>query len=692
MATLSRCRPLPNVDSRGAHVLCATTVPDTGCIITATDGPELVCGEEQRITTEDYAREIACVRYATFATNSLPEQKAVVLALINGLDSELADELQAMCNRAHMFSVATLGSDLVAESFRVALAKEATVFLHDIDPVREKVRMLGDYVLPERIALVEFSKMTIVLGGVFAVEATVERSENQKRQSSAADGGTAVLSLIGGFFKRLRLSAVGELFVGFALPENRWVLRADEELVTYSSFGEKLEELENVFKSRSGMDISDSIVSLSTTEETSSQQVRRKERSNSMSLLASVATGKTNRTVLDEALAKKAERSPQSTIFSSPFVLSISANNEVMAFTANGSELVDDLETLIEEKGAANELRLALSLVLAEQVDRMLSLRRLLAVESRNQDWHDAAIYLMQNIVNTVIKREGKDPELISEAVELRGDSERSWQADDVIATMWADFLFRLSRQIMRLSKADVDVLETLWRADASASRVRSLLQSKHGIPLSVVESLITERESILRQEEQIDALVALYTSLLVHEKALTLLEKSDVPNNFNGVSSFLSADSDDLLGRTFVVLFEEADVLLEEVVDEVCKLFLGGSGDSITEADTSDFEHTEKFSGDVIELALLAGMARADFTSRDDVFQSLRSTFGTRILYHPDATYHSYTLLQALQKAEYKALGLREWLAYLLGRQGRHEAAADDHAAEVNHWRLSRE
>ncbi|KAI0562857.1 Vacuolar sorting protein 39 domain 2 [Gracilaria domingensis] len=655
-----------------------------------------------------------------------------------------------------MFSVATLGLDLDAESFRVALGKETTIILLDIDLVREKVTLLGDYVLPERIASVAFSEMTIVVstfsvhhllrisrGEVLAVAATVKRSENQKRQSSAADGGTAVLSLIGGFFWRRGLSAVGESPVAFALPENRWLLRVDEELVTYSSFGGKLEEMENVFKSRTGMDISDSIVSLSTKEETSSQQARGKERSNSMSSLASVATGITNRTVLDEALAKRAERPPQSTIFSSPFVLSISANNEVMAFAANGSvqgvreqirlfeendeepqvkheqgarllicrygrnlailfwpsgriaalELVDDLETLIDEKEAANELRLALSLVPAEQVDRMLSLRRLLAVEARNQDWHDAAIYQMQNIVNTVIRREGNDPELISEAVELRGDSESSWQSDDVIATMWADFLFRLRRQIMRPSKADVDVLETLCRADASASRVRSLLQSKHGIPLSVGESLITAKESMLRQEEQIDALVALYTSLLVHEKALTLLENSDVPNNFTGVSSYLSTsmrpsdnpevyfihlkwlahkahseaqgpeklqsliqklvrqvkDSDDLLGRTFEVLVEEADVLLEEVVDEVCKLVVGGSGDSITEADTSDFEHTEKFSGDVIAMALLAGMARANSTSRDE------------------------------------ALGLREELAYLLGGQERHEAAADELAAEVN-------
>eukprot|EP00178_Gracilaria_changii_P021101 TRINITY_DN626_c0_g1_i1.p1 TRINITY_DN626_c0_g1~~TRINITY_DN626_c0_g1_i1.p1 ORF type:complete len:972 (-),score=167.97 TRINITY_DN626_c0_g1_i1:2473-5388(-) len=804
MASLIQCRPLPDIDSRGARILCATTVPDTGCIIAATDAPELVCGDEQRISTEAVAREIACVRYATFASNSLPEQKALVLALINGVglrlhsfpslekvEGELADELRAMSNNAHLFSVDSLGSDLVVESFRVAVAKEATVFLLDINPVREKVTVLGEYVLPERIVAVSFSEMTIVVstasvhhllrvsrGGVLAVAATVNRAENQKRQATAADGGAAVLSLIGGLFWRRGLSIVGESPVAFALPENRWLLTVDHELVTYSSFGEKLEEMENVFKSRSGMDISDSIASFSAKEESLSQGHRGKERSASMSSIASVATGITNRTVLDEALAKRAEKPPQSTIFSSPFVLSISGDNEVMAFAANGSvqgvmeqvklfeeneeprknaeqgakllicrygrnlavvfwpsgrivavELVNDLETLIEEKEAANELRLALALVPAEDIDRMISLRRRLAVEARLQDWHDAAINHMQNVVNMVIKREGNDPELISEAVELRGDSESTWQSDDVTATMWADFLFRLRRQIMLPSKADVDVLETLCRADVSASRIRSLLQSKHGVPLSVGESLITGKDCMLRQEEQVEALVALYTSLFVHEKALTLLENSEMANSFNGVSSYLSSsmrpndnpevyfthlrwlarearneaqgreklqtliqklvrqvkDSDDLLGKTFEVLVEEADDLLRTVVDEVCEFVFDDSGDSITEAHTNDFEHRDLYSADIIALALLAAMARANSTSKDEVFESLRSTFGTKILYRPETTYHSYTILQALQKPEYKALGLREELAYLLGRQGRHEAAADELAAEVN-------
>ncbi|CAN8074235.1 unnamed protein product [Agarophyton chilense] len=805
MAALIRCLPLPNIDSRGARILCATTVPDTGCIVAATDAPELVCGEEQRVSTEAFAREIACVRYATFTSNSLPEQKAVVLALINGaglrlhsfpnlekVEGELADELQKMSNTAHMFSVDSLGSDLVAESFRVALAKEATVCLLDINPERQKVIVLGEYGLPERIRTVAYSEMTIVAttstvhhllrisrGGVLAVAATVNRSENQKRQSVAADGGTAVLSLIGGLFWKRGLSAVGEAPVAFALPENRWLLTVDQELVTYSSFGEKLEEMENVFKSKSGMEICDSFASFGTKDGSVSQVHRGKERTNSMSSLASIATGVTHRTVLDEALAKRAEKPPQSTVFSSPFVMSISVKNEVMAFAANGSvqgvmeqlklleeddeevkkkpeqgakllacrygrnlcvvfwpsgrivalELVNDLETLIEEKEAANELRLALALVPVEQIDRMLSLRRRLAVEARNQDWHDAAIHHMQNVVNIVIRREGNNPDLISEAVELRGDSGSTWQSDDIVATMWADFLFRLRRQIMRPSKADVDILETLCRSDASASRIRSLLQSKHGISLSVGEGLITGTKSLLRQEEQIEALVALYTSLSVHEKALTLLENSEMANKFLGVNAYLSTsmqpsdnpdvyfthlkwlahearsesqgreqlqtliqrlirevkDSDDLLGRTFEVLVEEADDILNEVVDEVCELVLDDSGDDITEGDGSNFVQTEKFSADVIASALLAGMERANALSKDDVFANLRSTFGTKILYRPSATYHSYTLLQALQKPEYKALGLREELAYLLGRQGRHEAAADELAAEVN-------
>lgn len=802
MASLIRCQPLPNFDSHGARVLCATAIPDTGCIVAATETPELVCGEEQRVSTDSFAHAVACVRYASFTGDSFPEQKAVVLALIHGvglrlysfpnlerIEGTLADELRNMSNTAHIFSVDSLGSDLVAESFRLALAKEASVFLLDINLVREKVTVLGEYALPDKVAAVAFSEMTIVAstnsthfllrisrGGVLAVAATVERTDRTRRQSAAADGGTAVLSLIGGLFWRRVASPSADSSVAFALPDNRWLLTVDQELVTYSSFGEKLEEMENVFKSKSGMSISNPMASsLKNAEVTKSRRMLANQRSNSISSLGSVATGVTHRTVLDEALAARAEKPSQSTTFSSPFVLSVSSDNEVIAFAANGSvqgvmeqiklfedeqgksepgaklisyrygrrlaavfwpsgrivalELVNDLESLIEEKEAANELRLALALVPAEEVSRMLRLRRLLAQEARSQDWHDAAIYHMQNVVNIVIKQEGTDPDLVSEAVELRGITNDSWQSDDVTATMWADFLFRLRRQIMRPSKADVYVLETLCRADESASRIRSLLQSKHDIPLSGGESQITGKDSVLREEERIEALVALYTSLSVHEKALILLENSEMSNKFDGVSGYLSnsmrpsddpevyfshlrwlcreargeaqgrpklhmliqrlvrevKDSDDLLGRSFEVLVEEADDVLSDIVVEVCGLISEDPNEGEPKAEESGFESSARFSGDVVGLALLAGMAKADAIENTKVFQDLRSAFGTRILYRPEAAYHSYTLLQALQKPEYQALGLREELAFLLGRQGRHEAAADELAAEVN-------
>ncbi|CAN8061784.1 unnamed protein product [Agarophyton chilense] len=90
------------------------------------------------------------------------------------------------------------------------------------------------------------------------------RSENHKRKSTAVNGGPTVLSLIKEFFWRRGLSEVGQSSVPFALPENIWVLIVDQKLLTYFSFSEKLEEMENVFKSRSGMQILDSFASVKT--------------------------------------------------------------------------------------------------------------------------------------------------------------------------------------------------------------------------------------------------------------------------------------------------------------------------------------------------------------------------------------------------------------------------------------------
>lgn len=802
MASLLRIRVAPSIDVQGSRVLCAIAVPDSETIVAATEANELVYGNEIRVTTDAPVRALACVRYASYAADTLPEEKALVLTLVEGtglrlyalpnltgVEGELADQLLEMSKTAHTFSVDSLGSDLVGDSFRISIACAERVCLLDINPTRRKVTVLGEHTLAERVAAVAFSEMTIVAsttkvhdmlrisrGGGLAVAATVDRSENPKQTTAiggaVGDGSAAVLSFFGGFFARRDLSANVVAAVAFALPENRWLLTVDQELVTHSSFGAKIEELENVFKSKNGMNLSET-GSVGRGMEGMSDPKKRVSRHDSISSCSSFATGISQRTLLDESIATRSEKPPKDTVFSSPFVLSVTVKNEVMAFASNGSlpgvleqvdllegeekpeqgvkmmccsgkgrvlaaaywpsgrvvmiELVDDLESLIEEKVAENQLRLALALVPADQVDRMITLRRLLAAEARQEEWHDAVIHHMQNVVDLSVKREGiGQVDLVAEAVELRGPRDGGWEKDRDTATMWGDFLFRLRRRIMRPSSADVDVLETLCRADESATRIKSLLSVKHDIPLHTGETLIAAKECSLREEERVEALVALYTSLAEHGKALLLLENSDKTNSFDGVVGYLSGsmrasddpdvyfshlkwlthqskeggkgddklrkltlnivhdcrDSEVLLGRLFEVLVEEAEDLVNVVVDEVAE----GPLDEIKDAamkEANEVAANEVVSADVFASALLAGMAKADMLEKREVFENLRSLFGSRVLHRPDPSYHSYTLLQALQTAKNKALGLHEELAFLLGRQGRHEAAADELAAE---------
>lgn len=804
MTSLLRTRAAPSINVQGSRVVYAVAVPDTDTIVAATQANELVYGDNVRVSTEAPVRALACVRYTSYAADSLPEEKPLVLTLVEGvglrlyslpdlmdMEGELADQLLEISKAAHTFSVDSLGSDLVGDSFRVAMACGERVSLLDINPTRRKVTVLGEHTLTERVTAVAFSEMTIVAstpkvhhmlrisrGGVLAVAASVDRSDSPKKQTTAiggavGDGGAAVLSFFGGLFAKRDPNANVISAVAFALPENRWLLTVDEELVTYSSFGAKVEELENVFKSRSGMNLSETGSVGRGTESGPEVKVALSKR-DSVSSLASVATAASKRTFLEEAMATRSEKPPKNTVFSSPFVLSVTDKNEVMAFASNGSlpgvveqlsliegeekpepgvkitslrkgrslaaaywpsgrvvmlELVNGLDFLIEEKEAAKELRLALALVPADQVDRMISLRRLLAAEARQEEWHDAAIHHMQNVVNLSVKREGIDQvDLVAEAVELRGPRDGGWQTDRDTSTLWADFLFRLRRRIMRPSVADVDVLETLTRADESATRVKALLSVKHEVPLHTGETLIAANECSLREEERVEALVALYTSLAEHGKALMLLQNSDKTNSFDGVVGYLSTgmrasddpdayfshlkwlvnqskdenrgaekirnlvlgvaldcqDSEVLLGRLFEVLVEDAEELTDVVLDEISEV---PSNDTDTSSDKEvvSAHSTEVVSADVLALSMLMGMAKADMLKKPDVFSRLRASFGKRVLHHPNPSYHSYTLLQALQTAENKALGLHEELAFLLGQQGRHEAAADELAAESN-------
>lgn len=799
MAALIRARAIESIDVNAARVLCATAVPGAEWIVAATDANELVCGGQARATTASFARGIASARYTFLGEDSLPEEKQVILVLTDGgglstysyptlekLGGEASNELAEISKNAQTFSVDSLGSNLVSESFRVALAVQDKVLLADINQSREKVTVLGEHTpcAGERILTVAFSEMTIVAstaklhyllrisrGRGLAVAATVKRFEQSRRKATASavgDGGTAVMSFFGGLFRRKDLYGNIVPPAAFALPANRWLLVVDNELVTYSSFGAKLEEMENVFKSRSGMEFTDtrSIGRNSSGEKLSSMRQGSIVQSASASSLASVGTTVSRMTLLDESQAKRSEKPTLSTTYSCPFVLSVTEANEVLAFAANGSvqgvieqlklidenselesgvkiipsrsgrslatafwpsgramaiELVDNLDALIEQREVEKELRLALALVPSDQIDRMIGLRRMLAIEARAEEWHDAAIIHMQSVFNLSVKREGVDQlDLIAEAVELRGPRNSGWQTDAVTATLWADFLFRLRRRVMQPSAADVDVLETLCRADESSTRVKAILSVKHDIPLNTGESVIASSQSVLREEERVEALVALYTSLSEHGKALLLIENSEVTHSFDGVVGYLcdsmrpsddpdvyfahlkwlahrsheeaqgrlkldqvianigtdARNSPTLLGQTFEVLVEEAEDQIEAVIENI----------SSSESQSSNVESaatTDSVSGDALASALLAGMAKADELGKRNVFSRLRALFGSRVLHDPQASYHSYTLLQALQTPKIKALGLHEESAFLLGRQGRHEAAADELASE---------
>lgn len=801
MASMLQIHPHPAIEAQSSPVLHAAWVPGTDALIAATAANELVhCST--RAALDGTATALAVARYATFAPDSLPEERALALVLLAGaglrlhavpglapVGSDLADQLRDMSAAAHTFSVDSLGSDLVGESFRVALALGETVSLLDICPARGKVAVLGEFTVPERVVAVAFSEMTIVAstakahfmlrisrGGGLAVAATVKRSKVVRRPSASVavgDGSAAVLSFLGGLFAKRGVAASAPA-LALALPDNRWLLVVDQELVVYSSFGAKIEEMENVFRSKSGMDLPGA-ASPPRKADTTTVGRKRMSKTSSCSSFASHATGVTHKTYLDEALAARSEKPPADTVFSSPFVLSVTGDNQLVAYASNGSvpgvlaeislfkegekvekgvkitcarhdrvlaaaywpsgrivfvEMVNDLENLIEEQVTSEELRMALALVPADQVDRMIDLRRLLAKEARSQDWHDAAIYHMENVVNLSTKREGIDQvDLVAEAVEVRGPCGGGWDADIMIATMWADFLFRLRRRVMRPSSADIDVLETICCTDVSATRIKALLAVKHDIPLSTGESLITSPQCILREEERVEGLVALYTSLAEHGKALVLLENSNSTNSFDGVVGYLSSsmrasdnpdvyfshlrwlahhsreesqgrlklqkvvegiiqdtcESEILVGRLFQVLVEESEDMLFTVVNNIleeqanCKIEVKPTGQVKDQGETKE----AALSADVLASALLTGMAKANALDEKELFDKLRSVFGARILYDGQSTYHSFTLLQCLQKAEIKCLGLHEELAFLLGRQGRHEAAADELAAE---------
>lgn len=790
--------------------MCAAAVSGDPYNVYATDAPELIYPPDARVTLDAPPRGVGTARYAAMDAQSLPEMRGLVIVLVGGhglclfalpkleiVRGQLAESLSKQSKAAYTFSVDSLGSDVVSESFRVAIAREDSVILLDVNPCRESVTVLGKHTVEDRLAAVAFSEMTIVAstirqhymlrisrGGGLAVAAIVPRHERPRRSVTSVavnNSGAVVMSFFGNLFAKKDLSLNIPPVLAHALPDNRWLLTVDDELIAYSSFGAKLEEMENVFKSKVGMDSSD----VGSTAPAASFDGRVRDqrsglvRSGSVSSIGSVHTGVTQLTYIDQSSAPRAEKPPSVAVFSSPFVLSVASDNELVAFAANGSlpgvidrvsllqaespsspsqkarvkiiasrhgrtvatafwpngtiisvDLCDDLEALTEQFETNNQFRLALALVPADRTDHLITLRRKLAAEARAANWHDAAIHHMQVVVNLSVRTEGVDQvDLVSEAIELRGPKGSSWHDDLVTATLWADFLFRLRRRIMRPSQADVDVLETLCCADESAVRVKALLSVNHDISLSAGEGLITSRECVMREEERVEALVALYTSLSEHGKALLLLENTELSNSFNGVIGYLSnsmrasddidvyfshlkwvahratneaqgrtklnelvystvSDGDEdletIISRLMEVLVEEADDLALEIMENLAPVLVGDSNKKGKGKRTGKEEESQlKVSADATAAGMLAGMAKSITLQKRPVFESLRNLFNDRILHNIDASYQTYTLLQALQSPRYQALGLHEEQAYLFGQQGRHEAAADELAAE---------
>lgn len=858
------------INASGARVRTAVAVPNSPALVAATDNGELVVGNT-RVSVQQPVLALAFARYVTVAAGALPTESMLIAALLEGaglklfslpelnaIEGHLATSLTELTKNTQLFASDAAGCELVGESFRVALAADATVRLLEVNIGQGVATVLAETQTPDRVIALAFADMTVVAStrknhcmlriarsGGMALAAAVPRSDVSHRRPKVPpqqnDAGAAVLSFFGVFFARRGAASALSNQLAFALPDGRWILIVNNELVTYSSFGAKLEDMENTFKSRQGIDIPESAIAAALSSvgspkkdgkdaasgslTSTKRQLRRTTSVSSLASVSSTGTAATAMTLVDEARATRAEKPPIATVFASPFVLCVTDKNELLAFAANGSipGVVDslklregqegvpevgakilachgddclaivywpsgrvmkvnlslDLETLIQEREEQGELRQALALVPINQFDRTIALRRKLASEARDANWHDAAIHHMQHVVNICISREGVNQlDLIAEAVELRGPKGTGWDSDAITATFWADFLFRLRRRIMQASSADVDILETLCRADETATRVKSLLAVKHSVPLEAGEALVAAGDSALWEGERIEALTTLYTSLGEHDKALVLLENSGLSRTFDAVCAYLAksisayenpdvffqhiqwvaketkssergedeffrllgkvideaAKADRLvaersLERVMQVVVEHTPHLVNKVVNRMSPPAARASGhaqdleeekgdaDAPPAPTTDNTETVAAFAQDapaetapkpnakavssedakapgeqttdgfvpteLLAIALLAGMSKADILEKRTVFEQLRALFRSRVLHRDDTDYHSEALLKALMAVQNQSMALHEELAFLLGRQGRHEAAANELAAE---------
>lgn len=859
------------IDVASSRIRTATAVPDSCTLIAATESNEIIAGD-RRVAAPAPVRALAAVRFVTVHDAGLPTHQAQCAVLLEGvgvalyslpdlqrIEGELADALVEVSKTARFLAADALGGEPVGDSFRIAIAAGDFVSLLSVNVHSTTVETLARTSISHPVVSLAYAGMTIVASTTenhcmlrigrsssMALAANVARKDPAVRGRRGSGGGDAgVMSFFGGLFARKENSVGSSNRLAFPLPDNRWVLSIDQEWVTYSSFGMKLEDMENVFKSRMAIDIPESEINAAlsvvgspsrrakgsplASVASASRNITRSMSVSSMASANSVATTFTAMTIVDEARASRSEKPAAIATFASPFVLCMTDQGDLLVFAANGSipgaietlclveegkqpepepgivpcmsglclailywpsgrvvEIVlsEDLDTLIEERVTHGELRSALSLVPIDQVDRTILFRRKLAIQARETDWHDASIHHMQDVINLSVARDGVGQvDLIAEAIELRGPKESSWASDPITATLWADFLFRLRRRIMHSSPADVDIIETLCRADVSCTRVKSLLAVKHCISMEEGEAAITSSDCALNEGDRVEALVALYSSLGEHDKALVLLENSGINRAFQTVCSFLTkgmraAEKPDVFFKHLKWVATESkeskdreldftniiNTIIETVKSEeeqVGERMLRGlipivveytphklddalqrmsisipskdakkvstkfeeeskskskteggrknakeessyksvngkvrdadvkqgkdslnDGQSVVESETA---HEQIISTDLHAVALLAGMSKADIIKDVEQFEKLRDLFRSQVLHKKGAVYNADRLVTLLQAAQNQSVSLHQELAFLLGLQGRHEAAAMELAAETS-------
>lgn len=862
------------VDVAGSRVRVAVADASVRTLVAATEANEIVAGGSTRMAVAGPVRALSVSRFVAVEDGGLPTTSSVLVCLLEDaglclfelpglrrVEGGLSKKLASISARAPLFASDALGGGVVGESFRLVVVVDHKIVLLGVNVPQDSVNVLSESIVSEPVVSLAFAEMAIVAttakdhcmfriarSGNMALAALVSRSDPSTRPPKNApvtETGAAVMSFFGGIFARRERGGVSRNQLAFPLPDNRWVLNIDQELVTYSSFGAKLDNMENAFKSKQAIDIPESAVTaaLSVVEipsrpggsaagsaHSGPPRLTRTVSVSSMASLNSAVTTYTARTLVDEAMAKRAEKPPSSTVFASPFVLSVTDKNQLLAFASNGSvpgvifsldlveegkkleqgariapcsnglrlalvywpsgrvvevNLAENLNSLVEEREEAGDFRSALSLVPIDDVDRTIALRRRLAVQAREADWHDAAIDHMQHVVNLCVAREGVGQvDLLVEAVELRGLKGTSWESDGITATLWADFLFKLRRRILFASSADVAILETMCKADVTATRIKALLNVKHSVPIEAGELAISASDCALHEHERVEALATLYTSLGEHDKALILLENSGINRVLQAVCAYLhksidvvqepevffrhvrwvgsesagsKSDEVDFLKLVDVIVdaaisaeapvnerimqemmqivVEHTPHLIPIVVNRLCpdvpdeevekpsetEQFSGvndvGNGsaklDGATKKKDADLDGEQKpkaelpvqtkeipksqavsmsdanssdartcISLDLLAVTLLSGMAKAHLLEDHGTFEKLRSLLGSRVLHLENADYHSEKLLKVIQ-SQSQTMSLHEELAFLLGRQGRHEAAANELAAE---------